>query len=156
MKKVKLFVPMSLWAKFCEVFLIQKNGFKSFVLNGFQFCTYFSKLLEKCLECEILNSNTARKLLKRLQYQGRWILFTVASMTFYRYPDFNKPFHPIHLYSIQPHHHKHSTLQIVHIEHLPLLLKSNCDNNPAGNYMFKVNNKDTRTTAMTLFWYLYC
>ena len=27
---------------------------------------------------------------------------------------------------------------------------------PAGNYMFKVNNKDTRTTLMASFWCLYC
>ena len=27
---------------------------------------------------------------------------------------------------------------------------------PAGNYIFKVNNKDTRMTPMTLFCCLYC
>ena len=28
--------------------------------------------------------------------------------------------------------------------------------NPADNYMFTVNNKDTRTTPMASFWCLYC
>ena len=27
---------------------------------------------------------------------------------------------------------------------------------PTGNFMFKVNNKDTRATSLTLFWCLYC
>ena len=27
---------------------------------------------------------------------------------------------------------------------------------PPGNYMFKVNNKDTRTTPLASFWSLYC
>ena len=27
---------------------------------------------------------------------------------------------------------------------------------PAGNYMFKVNNKDTRTKPLVSFWCLYC
>ena len=34
--------------------------------------------------------------------------------------------------------------------------KSQVNDNPAGNYMFKVDNKDTRTTQMASFWYLYC
>ena len=28
--------------------------------------------------------------------------------------------------------------------------------NPAGNYMFKVNNRNTRTRSLTSFWCLYC
>ena len=27
---------------------------------------------------------------------------------------------------------------------------------PAGIYLFKVSNKDTKTTSVTLFWCLYC